>query len=51
MCEKCVELDVRIDRYRRIALSITDQLTIDRIGQLMKDLAAEKAKHHPNQKE
>jgi hypothetical protein len=51
MCEKCAELDRRIDRYRRIASSITDQLTVDGISQLIKDLAAEKAKLHPDQKQ
>jgi hypothetical protein len=28
MCEKCKELDDKINHYRRIAASINDQLTI-----------------------
>jgi hypothetical protein len=44
----CFELDKKIEQYRRIASSITDQLTIDRIKKLIKDTAAEKAKLHPD---
>ena len=31
MCDKCDELDKRIEHYRRILLSIGDQITVDRI--------------------
>ena len=37
MCEKCQELEKKIERYRRIAFSINDPLTIDRLNQLIKD--------------
>jgi hypothetical protein len=47
MCEKCVEIDGKIAQYRRLVASITDQLTIDRIGQLIRDLEAAKAQLHP----
>jgi hypothetical protein len=47
MCEKCVEIDEKIAHYRRLAASITDQLTIDGIGQLIRDLEAAKARLHP----
>jgi hypothetical protein len=47
MCEKCVELDRKIERYRRLALGLTDQLTVDRIKQLIQELATEKAELHP----
>ena len=47
MCEKCQEN--KIERYRRIAFSINDQLTIDRLNQLTKDTEAEKAKLHQDQ--
>jgi hypothetical protein len=50
MCEKCVELDKRLEQYRRLAASITDQLTIDRLNKAIKDTVAEKAKLHPDQK-
>jgi hypothetical protein len=49
MCEKCQFLERKIERYRRAALSINDQLTIDRLNELIKDMEAEKAKLHQNQ--
>ena len=49
MCDKCQELEKKIERYRRLAFSINDQLTIDRFNQLIKDTEAEKAKLHPDQ--
>jgi hypothetical protein len=51
MCDKCQELEKKIERYRKIAFSINDQLTIDRFNQLIKDTEAEKAKLHPNQQQ
>jgi hypothetical protein len=51
MCDKCIELDKKLEQYRRLASSITDQLTIDRINKLIKDTAAEKAKLHPDQEQ
>ena len=50
MCEKCVEIDGKIAQYRRLVASITDQLTNDRIGQLIRDLEAAKAQLHPEAK-
>jgi hypothetical protein len=49
MCDKCQELEKKIERYRRLAFSINDRLTIDRFNQLIKDAEAEKAKLHPDQ--
>jgi hypothetical protein len=49
MCDKCVELDKKLEQYRRLASSITDQLTIDRFNKLIRDTVAEKAKLHPDQ--
>jgi hypothetical protein len=46
MCDKCVELDRKIEHYERIAASITDQLTIDRIEMLIEELRARKAGLH-----
>ncbi len=40
MCGKCVEFDKKIEHYERIAASITDQLTIDRIKMLIEELRA-----------
>jgi hypothetical protein len=49
MCDRCVELDGKIEHYRRIASSINDQLTIDRIKSLIAELEAQKAALHPEQ--
>jgi hypothetical protein len=43
MCEKCVEIDKTIERYRQIKRSIMDQLTVDRTKELIDDLEAQKA--------
>jgi hypothetical protein len=50
MCEKCVELDEKIGRYRRIANSINDGLTKERIEELIGDAEAQKAALHPEKK-
>jgi hypothetical protein len=44
------QLDDKIKQCRRIAASINDQSTIDRIGELVARLEAEKAALHPEQK-
>ena len=49
MCDKCQELEKKIERYRRLADSINDQLTIDRCNQLIKEAEAEKVRLHPEQ--
>jgi hypothetical protein len=49
MCDKCTELDGKIEHYERIAASISDQLTIDRIKELVEQLKAQKAALHPEQ--
>jgi hypothetical protein len=46
MCEKCIELDRKIEHYQRLASSIIDQRTIDGIDQLIKNMEAEKARLH-----
>jgi hypothetical protein len=47
MCDKCVEHDKKIERYRRVSSSINDQLTIDGLKKLIADLEAQKAALHP----
>ena len=47
MCEKCAEIDKRIERYERIAASINDQFTIDGIRALVEQLRVQKAALHP----
>jgi len=49
MCEKCVEIDKTIERYRRILLAIDDQITIERTREMIVDLQAQKDGLHPEQ--
>jgi hypothetical protein len=49
MCDKCVELDKKIEHYREITLAIGDELTIERIKALIGDLKAQKTTLHPEQ--
>jgi hypothetical protein len=51
MCEKCAELDQRIERCRRVSSSINDQLTIDRLKALIGELQVQKAALHPEKEE
>jgi hypothetical protein len=46
MCEKCKELDGRIEHYRRLCQSITNQPTIDRFQEAMRDLFDQKLALH-----
>jgi hypothetical protein len=47
MCEKCVELDAKIDRYEGLARMITDEQALAAIGQEIERANAEKAALHP----
>jgi hypothetical protein len=51
MCDKCDELDKKVDHYRLILLSIGDQVTVDRIKVLIGDLQGQKATLHPGPKQ
>jgi hypothetical protein len=51
MCDKCVELDKRIEHYRKISLSISDQVTVEGIKTLIEDLQAQKVALHPEPKQ
>lgn len=48
MCEKCVELDLKIERCRRLLALSTDQMTVDGISRLLEGYAAEKHGWHPD---
>jgi hypothetical protein len=50
MCDTCVELDKKIERYRRLSFLIADQITIDRIKALIQELQTQKVELHPEQK-
>lgn len=51
MCEKCVEIDEKVDRYRSLASRILDSLTIEGIEALIAELLALKEQLHPTQEE
>ena len=47
MCEKCVEIDYTIERYRGIKERVSDQALVDRAKELIAELEADKAARHP----
>jgi hypothetical protein len=51
MCEKCVELDGKIEHYQRMSSRITDQAILDGIKELIKRMKAQKAVLHPEQEQ
>jgi hypothetical protein len=51
MCEKCDEIDDKIDHYRFMASRITDQPLLDGIKDLIERMQAQKAALHPEQEQ
>jgi hypothetical protein len=51
MCERCIELDGKIEHYQRLAAGITDQRTLDGIKTLIEQMQAQKVGLHPEQEE
>jgi hypothetical protein len=47
MCEKCVVIDSKISKYRRMMIVITDQLARDAVAGLIDQMTKEKAGLHP----
>jgi hypothetical protein len=47
MCDKCQELEKKIERYRTLATRLFDQPTIEAINKLIEEMQAEKAGLHP----
>jgi len=50
MCEKCVEIDRKIDHYRWLATYINDERTAKGINELIQQHEAEKRAMHPEKK-
>ena len=46
MCEKCIELDEIIGKYRHIKQNILDQITVDRAQELIAELEKRKMLLH-----
>jgi hypothetical protein len=51
MCDRCVELDSKIEHYQHMASRIIDPDILDGIQKLIKRMKAEKAAFHPEQTE
>jgi hypothetical protein len=49
MCEKCAELDSKIEHYRFLASRITDRPMLEGIKELIERMQAQKAALHPEQ--
>jgi hypothetical protein len=47
MCEKCVDIDEKIERYRQLLTRIDDQIAHTGIGELIAELIAKKEELHP----
>jgi hypothetical protein len=51
MCEKCTELDSKIEHYRFMASRIADQAMLDGIKGLIEQMQAQKVALHPEQEQ
>jgi hypothetical protein len=49
MCDRCVELDDKIEYYQRMASKTTDPDLLDGIQKLIKRMKTQKATLHPDQ--
>ena len=49
MCDKCTELDKKIEHYRSVIAMVSDPLTVERVGELIKEMQVQKAQLHPEQ--
>jgi hypothetical protein len=47
VCERCVELDAKIEHYQKLARMISDQRILDVIAKTIEEANAEKAVLHP----
>jgi hypothetical protein len=47
MCEKCVELDAKIERCQRLLALVTDKPAVDGMEALLKSYLALKLSLHP----
>jgi hypothetical protein len=51
VCDKCGELDGKIEHYQRLCSIITDQQTLDGLKALIEKMRTDKAALHPEQEE
>jgi len=51
MCEKCIDLDQKIEPYREMASRVNDAIATRGIGELIAELIAKKAELHSDMEE
>jgi hypothetical protein len=51
MCEKCQEIDRKIERYRTLAKQVSDPMTHEEAKKLIDKFEAEKGALHPERNE
>ena len=49
MCDKCIQLDKKIEHSERLASGVADELTLERIRELVWEMKAQKAAFHPDE--
>jgi hypothetical protein len=47
MCSKCADIENKIAHYRRMAIHVPDELTLEGIAVLLRAMTVEKAALHP----
>jgi hypothetical protein len=50
MCDKCEELDKKIEPCRQLAERVRDPLLTEGVGKLIEEMEAQKAAFHPEQR-
>jgi hypothetical protein len=48
MCQSCLEIDKRVERYRQLQRSTADPVEVERINLLIARLYAERVRLHQN---
>jgi hypothetical protein len=51
MCDKCAQLNKRIEHYETMIVSIGDRVTVERLMAMVAELQAQKEALHPEQKQ
>ena len=49
MCDRCDELDKKIEHYRKLVAQLPDPLTAERVGKLIETMEAQKVAFHTEQ--
>ena len=49
MCDKCIQLDKKIEHYERLVSGVADELTLERLRELVREMRAQKTALHPDQ--